>query len=81
MKKILAIVICVILICSNVVFAEDNQIIMDKLSEIWLSPIDDVRVLENISKENQVRMEEEIALYLIAPGYARVFRSKRLIYI
>ena len=71
MKKLMAILICIILICSNVVFAEENQIITDKLSEIWLSPKDDVQILENIRKSNEAKIEESINLYLIAPGYAR----------
>ena len=71
MKKLFAIVICVILICSNVGFAEENQKITDKLSEIWLSPENDVQVLENIKKSNEAKIEELINLYLIAPGYAR----------
>lgn len=60
-----------IILLSNMVFAADNQNIAEKMSNIWLSPVKDVDVLNNIKEANQEKMEEDIALYLIAPGYAR----------
>lgn len=72
MKKIIVIALTIMLICSNsVLAAEESNSITDKLSEIWLSPIKDVNVLENIKKSNEAKIEELINLYLIAPGYAR----------
>lgn len=71
MKKIVTIIMCVILMCSNVVFAEDSQTLSNKLSEIWLSPEKDVQILENIKRSNEEKIKELISLYLIAPGYAR----------
>lgn len=71
MKKIFAIIIGIVIFTTNMVSAEEFQISNDVLDAMWLSPTTDVLVLDNIKKENQLRMEEDIALYLIAPGYAR----------
>lgn len=67
MKKLIAIVICVILVFSNIVFAEENQTIANKLSEIWLSPEENSQILENIKKSNEAKIEELINLYSITP--------------
>ena len=67
MKKIMASVICVILGISNIVFADENQIIDNKLSEIWLSSEEDVQILENIKRSNNAKIEELISLYSITP--------------
>ena len=71
MKKIFSMLICFIILFSNTVFAIDNQLIADKISDIWLSPVKDADALENIKNVNQEKIEETIALYLITPGYAR----------
>ena len=70
-RRIISILLCLIVIISTTVFADDSQTISDKIDNIWLSPTKDAAVLENIKKVNQEKMEEDIALYLIAPGYAR----------
>ena len=69
--RIISILLCLIVIISTTVFADDSQTISNKIDNIWLSPTKDAAVLENIKKVNQEKMEEDIALYLIAPGYAR----------
>ena len=69
--RIISILLCLIVLVSTTVFADDSQTISDKIDNIWLSPTKDAAVLENIKKVNQEKMEEDIALYLIAPGYAR----------
>ena len=69
--RIISILLCLIVLVSTTVFADDSQTISDKMDNIWLSPTKDAAVLENIKKVNQEKMEEDIALYLIAPGYAR----------
>ena len=48
MKKIFSMLICFIILFSNTVFAIDNQLIADKISDIWLSPVKDADALENI---------------------------------
>lgn len=71
MKKILFVLFCFTIVFSSTVYADDTQILMEKLNEIWLSPIEESDVLENIMKINQQKAEEDISMYLIAPGYAR----------
>lgn len=71
MKKLFAIIIGIVIFTANMVSAEEFQTSNDLLDAIWLSPTTDVLVLDNIKTENQFKMEEDIALYLIAPGYAR----------
>ena len=71
MKKTLSMLISFILLSTNIVFAADNHSIADKMNSIWLSPIKDAVALDNIKKVNQEKTNEDIALYLLAPGYAR----------
>ena len=71
MKKLFAIIIGIMIFTPNMVSAEEFQTSGDVLNAIWLSQTTDAQVLNNIKMENQFRMEEDIALYLIAPGYAR----------
>ncbi len=70
MKKLISILICVIL-CVNIVFANSEDNVMNMLDKIWISPIENTKILEKIYISNQEEMERKIALYLIAPGYAR----------
>ena len=70
-ERIISILLCLIVLISTTVFADDSQNISDKIDNIWLSPTKDAAVLENIKKVNQEKMEEDIALYLIAPGTYR----------
>ena len=67
--RIISILLCLIVIISTTVFADDSQTISDKIDDIWLSPTKDAAVLENIKKVNQEKMEEDIALYLICLLY------------
>ncbi len=71
MKKFISVMIIMMLLCSNMVFAEDNQTLAEKMSSIWLSPEAEPAVLETIKEENGRKIDELIDLYLIAPGYAR----------
>ena len=71
MKKIILLSISFLILFSNIVFADDSQLLTDKISDIWLSPTQDAEVLENIKKVNQEKKERDIAQYLMAPGYAR----------
>ena len=71
MKKLLSFLIIFILLSTGTVFAVDDKIIPDKLSNIWLSLEKDSAVLDNIKKVNKEKMDDDIALYLLAPGYAR----------
>ena len=70
MKKIIVAIVTWILICFNCVYAEGITI-DEYLHEIWLSPIKDIQVFNNIKMVNQQKTEEDVALYLIAPGYAK----------
>ena len=67
MKKIVSIIIGIVLLSSNLAFAADNQNITDKLTDIWLSPTKDAAIVDNIKNENQKKIDEDIALYLITP--------------
>ncbi len=71
MKKLISVIICFIFICPTISYAEENKILTDKLSSIWLSPEENADVLEKMKKVNEEKMKEDIELYLIAPGYAR----------
>ena len=71
MKKIFSILLCLTILFPNVVFAADNQLLADKMSNIWLSPEKDIGVLENIRQVNQKKIDEYISLYLATPAYAR----------
>ena len=72
MKKIVVLMLCLAILCSTSVLAAGEQDYMEKLSSIWLSPEQDADVLATMQEENQKKIEEQIALYLIAPGYARL---------
>ena len=67
MKKLVPILISFVLLSSNLVFAADSQNIVDKLSDIWLSPTEDSAIVDNIKKVNQEKIDEDIALYSITP--------------
>ena len=67
MKKIVSILIAIMLVSSNLAFADDNQSITDKLTDIWLSPTKDAAIVDNIKNANQKKIDEDIALYLITP--------------
>lgn len=72
MKKILALVICLALLCPAAVFSAGEENVTEKLSGIWLSPEQDADVLTTMKEENAKKAEELIAKYLNAPGYARL---------
>ena len=67
MKKLVSFLIGFVLLSSNIVFAADNQNIEEKLTDIWLSPVKDAAIVDNIKKVNQEKIDEDIALYSITP--------------
>ena len=73
MKKVISIMMCVMLLCFDVALADENHNITNKLNEIWLSPEENIRILENIKKINEAKIEELINLYSITP---KTYRQK-----
>ena len=71
MKKICLLIICIVLFTSFRVFADDTQILLEKMSSLWLSPENDRAVLDNMYAVNEEKANEAINLYLMAPGFAR----------
>lgn len=73
MKKLWICVLCLFMIGSNFTFANDSDILQEKLQEIWLSPEKDAQVLEQLYQDNEKQKQSDIAHFLIMPGS---FRTK-----
>ena len=70
MKKILSIAIVLCMMITTTVFAADDNI-DDIINELWLDPTENSEVIDNIREGNNRKMQQDIDLYLIAPGSYR----------
>ena len=70
MKKILSIAIVLCMMITTTVFAADDNI-DDIINELWLDATENSEVIDNIREGNNRKMQQDIDLYLIAPGSYR----------
>ena len=70
MKKLLTITIIMRMLLTTTVFAESNNI-DEQIKGLWLDPIENSTVIDNIRANNEKKIQENIDLYLIAPGTYR----------
>ncbi len=70
MKKVLSIIVILCMLQTANAFATENSI-DSAIDNLWLDPTTDSEVIENIREENNKKMQEDIDLYLIAPGTYR----------
>ena len=70
MKKHLTITIIMCMLLTTTVFAESNNI-DEQIKGLWLDPIENSTVIDNIRANNEKKIQENIDLYLIAPGTYR----------